>query len=290
MRRDMPKLLVCTSRHGGRKNDDVLRLRREKVRVAKVTRWEAVYDDDGDGPFLSESEDWEQLSGDDEKVASRGKVGMRQRRYSAKHWRKEFGENLAPLVSFLRSNVGRPWDKVYSEIREVCEPTGTVNAHIYQHLWSYVVKDVVLVDGKPWERAGAPYGSERPLTRYGEGAYKGFYVHPVTGLLLRAPRAKRRVFVPEDKRSYENVRFLPERTLIRRVDDVGAATWFEVELEVQAERVKLSPESLSAMLVEKGFARRDAELVVRVLVNRRKGPETGVRLKGPISVAEAEAA
>jgi hypothetical protein len=32
---------------------------------------------------------------------------------------KSFNEHLGPLRSFLRRNVGRPWNKVYSEIREL---------------------------------------------------------------------------------------------------------------------------------------------------------------------------
>ena len=33
--------------------------------------------------------------------------------------RKSFGEHLGPLKRWLRSNVGRPWNDVYSEAAEV---------------------------------------------------------------------------------------------------------------------------------------------------------------------------
>src|SRR4051812_29056576 len=60
------------------------------------------------------------------------------RRTSAKRPWMEFGrgqkhlnENLAPLRRYLRSQVGRPWDKVYSEIRERINPDSAVQLHIW---------------------------------------------------------------------------------------------------------------------------------------------------------------
>ena len=39
---------------------------------------------------------------------------------------KWLNENLQPLVRFLRSHVGRPWDKVRAEIAERVRPTSAV--------------------------------------------------------------------------------------------------------------------------------------------------------------------
>jgi hypothetical protein len=47
---------------------------------------------------------------------------------------KGLNENLAPLRRFLRSNVGRPWDKVFAEICEHLNFDSAVQLHIWQHI------------------------------------------------------------------------------------------------------------------------------------------------------------
>ncbi len=84
---------------------------------------------------------------------------------------KELNEHLAPLRRFLKTNCGRPWNKVYSEIRENISPNNAVQMHIMQHLFQYVCLDAIEVehnifaDGK------------------GESIYDPFFVHPRTKLL-----------------------------------------------------------------------------------------------------------
>ena len=300
MRSDMPKLLVHTSRRGGPKNDDNLRVRRSKVRVAKVTNWDWNYAEDGDGPFISEVEEWEEVSRDDGKVVTRGKVAMRQKRYG-KHERKEFGENLEPLMRYLQKQVGRPWDKVYSEIRAVCEPTGTVNAHIYQHLWHFVIKDVFIgPDGKPWQKAGAKYGSESPLTASPGSSWGALYVHPVTGLLCKAPLHK-------PSRTYYTMRMADIReenaiilrrnrdraepkVWLARVDDVGAQQWFRITLVPQEGTiVPLGQMQLMQMLPQKGFKHRTEEAISALLAPVYKfngNYNLTIKLTGPLPHSE----
>ena len=50
--------------------------------------------------------------------------------------RKEFTDNLAPLKRYLRSQCGRPWDKVWSDISKVFKGTGTQAQHIKNHIKS----------------------------------------------------------------------------------------------------------------------------------------------------------
>ncbi len=47
-------------------------------------------------------------------------------------------ENLAPLRRYLERQVGRQWDKVYSEIAERLRPTSTVQQHVRDHLSDFV--------------------------------------------------------------------------------------------------------------------------------------------------------
>jgi hypothetical protein len=63
------------------------------------------------------------------------KEGMRHpRKYG-----KELNENLAPLYRFVQSQVGRPWNKVYSEIREFINSNSTIQQHVLVHLFKGLV-------------------------------------------------------------------------------------------------------------------------------------------------------
>lgn len=108
--------------------------------------------------------------------------------------RKELNENLAPLVRFLDKNVGRPWNNVYSEISERINVNSAVQAHIKQHLWDFVEKDVVIVDGKPRKNGHGYLGQGR----YAE-IYSQFYVHPLHGLLCRNKDRYRKTYRRESK-------------------------------------------------------------------------------------------
>lgn len=321
MRRDMPRLLVHASRLGGPKNDDALRIRRTKVRVFKVTRGDAC-EPDHDPSDDSEGQDsgcavngvsaWEEVGGDDEKVVTRGKTGMRQRWYGKCFSRKKLGENLQPLARFLQKQVGRPWDKVYAEIRDVCEPTGAVNAHIYQHLWDFVIKDVFIgEDGKPWRKAGAPYGDEAPLTALPGSPWGALFVHPVTGLLCKAPtRAYRNRWGERDDlhdlrearvvllraHASRGGRAEPRAWLSKPDPTTGATLWFAIHLAHDGKPSwgsnKPGIEDLVGSLTVRGFDPRGSGLVVREF--HRVGEETWtagteVRVHGPVPHASVGA-
>ena len=121
------------------------------------------------------------------------------RRRAVKVNRKSFNENLNPLRSFIHRNVGRPWNKVFSELNQVFDRRKVVNNHIFEHLLDYVETQAKLIDGRVCVlnsyRNYRPYD---PVTRtYGEveeGYYDKrwtpikedsceWYVHPVDGLL-----------------------------------------------------------------------------------------------------------
>jgi hypothetical protein len=65
--------------------------------------------------------------------------GMQRRhKYFYNRHGKELNENLSPLKGFLRSRVGKPWNKVYSELNEFVNPRSAVQKHIREHVDSYV--------------------------------------------------------------------------------------------------------------------------------------------------------
>src|SRR5262249_26333820 len=74
------------------------------------------------------------------------------------------------------------------EVARNLPKTSVQNRHVYTHLWQFVEKDVVLVDGVACYSAGRSQGT--PIQSYGR--YAQLYVNPVTGLLCKAKKGKRR--------------------------------------------------------------------------------------------------
>ncbi len=102
---------------------------------------------------------------------------------------KYFNEHLGPLRRYLESSVGRPWNKVFSEICENLNRNSAVQDHVRDHVFDYVVVHVVLIDGVPCSGSGKYRRSGQPLARY--PGRQSFYVCPVTGLLRRVPPIKK---------------------------------------------------------------------------------------------------
>lgn len=103
----------------------------------------------------------------------------------ASHGRgKHFNEHLGPLRRFLDANVGRPWDKVYSEICKHVDRGNVVQKHVLTHLFDYVVVHTVLIDGQPCrgEAYARQYGE--PL-RTSHSRHQ-WYVCPKSGLLRKS--------------------------------------------------------------------------------------------------------
>jgi len=87
---------------------------------------------------------------------------------------KDFSDLLSPLRRFLRKNVGRPWDKVYSEMKERLDDRKVTGRHVFEHVDMDVETHALIgVDGELYK---LKYGG-RLLPIY------EFYVDPRTGLL-----------------------------------------------------------------------------------------------------------
>ena len=130
---------------------------------------------------------------------------------------------LGPLERFLAKNVGRPWDRVYSEIREHVHPRKQVELHILDHVRWFVEKDVIMVGKVPHRHAARNYDGSTEL-------WAPFYVHPLNGLLCKNPyRRKRRPQKP------------PPRFL--KIDDshqlwIVEGVWYEVTLQSIWDRMR----------------------------------------------------
>lgn len=99
-----------------------------------------------------------------------------------RHWEyKDFTDVLNPLRGAIRKNLGRPWDKVFSEFCQVLDRRGVSGYHIWTHLMQEVTTKTYIKDGKVLEKTSRYYWRDTEVT--------GFYVHPETGILCYKPHA-----------------------------------------------------------------------------------------------------
>ena len=94
---------------------------------------------------------------------------------------KEFSDVLGPLRRYLNKQVGRPWDKVWSEIAHTLDSRSLTGLHILDHIrWEVELEAWVGEDGRLYHKR-----------RWGVIALvTGLYVHPVTRLLCRKPERR----------------------------------------------------------------------------------------------------
>ncbi len=85
--------------------------------------------------------------------------------------RKNFSDHLGPLLGFLRSRCGRPWDEVHSEIRKHADYHSVLGFHLVYHFLKLVKRQVFIRDG-------LVITAKQDILCSGQ-----FYVHPETGLL-----------------------------------------------------------------------------------------------------------
>jgi hypothetical protein len=105
--------------------------------------------------------------------------------------RKGLTDLLGPLRRWLHSQLGRPWNDVYSEACAVIKPDSIIRAHIKTHLLEFVERHTFMHDGKvcaidPWRGGGIRTVG---ATRFGRSR---FYVHPESGLLCEIKPISRR--------------------------------------------------------------------------------------------------
>lgn len=138
------------------------------------------------------------------------------RRPHVRFWRgKQLNENLAPLRRYLEKQVGRPWDKVFSEIAANLRVENTVQQHVRDHLHDFVAIKPRRI--RKWQSQTGPW-------------WQPFYVDPATGLLKRTDRladvkAARRARRQARPAPPERIALSVDREL-RRVDGI----WYEMRM------------------------------------------------------------
>jgi len=109
---------------------------------------------------------------------------------------KDFTDVLGPLAGLVRKNIGRPFAKFYSEVKQHLPGNTLATQHILGHLWQMLIKPELVHIG---EDGKAYHKNHWKMYRPGGGAerieYSGWwsdiaYVDPRDGIIKAAPRWK----------------------------------------------------------------------------------------------------
>jgi len=138
---------------------------------------------------------------------------------------KSLNENLSPLKRYLNSQVGRSWDKVYSEIRQMIgKNPNAVKGHILQHLygWDGIYIHVNIVDNKVFRK--------NSRFQYGETELNNnqLYVDSY-GIIRRYRRksGKKQTYRQQQEETWmKTARHLPNGTQARKINGI----WYVVSL------------------------------------------------------------
>ena len=114
--------------------------------------------------------------GDDDELLP-SKIGMKRDARERGGW-KSLNENLNPLRRYLESQVGRPWDKVWSEICKNLKPSNTVQQHVRDHIPDFVAIKTSMKDGEVWVH-------DRRARVQLKDSYVRLFVDPKSGLLRK---------------------------------------------------------------------------------------------------------
>ena len=130
---------------------------------------------------------------------------------------KYFSDCLGPLYRWLRSKVGKLWDDVYREMSQLVDITTLSGQHILSHVWSYVERNVVMIDGVPYSKR---YFHSSPLYPLGYSQEK-LYIHPDSGILCLAKTVPKKP--PEKPKDFLRIDAYHH---YRKIDDI----WYLVTL------------------------------------------------------------
>jgi hypothetical protein len=130
---------------------------------------------------------------------------------------KWFSDCLGPLYRWLEFHVGQYWDDVYSKLCQILDITTLSGQHIVSHVWGYVERNAVLIDGVPYRKNREFYDTTLPLGYW----YKQLYVHPETRILCLAKKIPK-----EPKQKPDDFVFVDAYHHYRKLDDL----WYAIEL------------------------------------------------------------
>lgn len=210
------------------------------------------------------------------------RVGMKRTRALTKEDPKCLNEHLKPLERYLHAQVGRLWNKVWSDISATLRPTSAVQQHVRDHVFDFVAKDVSMHGREFW--VSRKYGGIRPLR---ESTYE-LWVDPRTGILRRnRHRVTTRQSIREQRAQASRelaARMVPGKNDVQ-YHLLADGAWWEVTLANYAEVP--SPDGnepfdvvlnarLSTLPPEQLYGRRGVCAVEKRQLSRRKAARLGL--------------
>lgn len=193
--------------------------------------------------------------------------------------RKGLTDLLGPLKRWLRSQVGRPWNDVYSEACAVIKPDSIIRAHVKTHLLEFVERHTFMHQGKvsildqSYHGRGIIAVTER---RYG---WNLFFVHPETGVLCAIPQKSWKTdrFARRAAQA-ENLRWLDNRFALKNVKGI----WFACQFRAVLDHGPFTAyDHIAGQVVGRGgLVRRDGvylHCIVRRQLSRRELRRYGLR-------------
>jgi hypothetical protein len=152
-----------------------------------------------------------------------------RKRFNYGYDRKHFNENLNPLYGWLRSCIGKNWNKCYSELRKKFDARSTINDHILQHLWQSITVDTY-VDEKGRVMVKPTNYSTRGDIPVSESGFD-YYVCPKSGMVrethkktYKQIRALKEAKERQEKAKVE--RWIDDDNVLRFIDGV----WYHFEV------------------------------------------------------------
>jgi hypothetical protein len=171
-------------------------------------------------------------------------------------WRKGLTDLLGPLKRWLQSQVGRPWNDVYSEACAVIKPDSIIRAHVKTHLLQFVERHTFMRKVCIVETA-YPGRGVIPVTELRYRCSR-FFVHPESGLLCAIPQKSRAALRAERRAARaENFRWLNCNFAIKQINGIWYACQFRVVCPEG--RFKAYDHALGQQVGRGGLLRREGQ-------------------------------
>lgn len=172
--------------------------------------------------------------------------------------RKGLTDLLGPLKRWLFSQVGRPWNDVYSEACAVIKADSVIRAHVKTHLLQFVERNTFMHEGHICVLE-IGYGA-RGIVRVDERSYRRnpFFVHPESNWLCALPQKSRKALRAKRRATRaENFRWLDGHFALKQIRGV----WFGCQFRVVPSEgpFKAYDHALCQLVGCGGLLRRDGE-------------------------------
>jgi hypothetical protein len=140
--------------------------------------------------------------------------------------RKGLTDLLGPLKRWLQSQVGRPWNDVYSEACAVIKPDSVIRLHVKTHLLQFVQRHTFMYEGRVCFLDTSRRGGIVPVRKMGR-CRNFFFVHPETGLLHESPSLSKREWKARPPKEKAMVHWIGGNLALQLI----GGHWFECRYE-----------------------------------------------------------